>query len=291
MAESRRNSGFVLIMVLVVLALAGGLLGLCAHRTSRRALAAGVAQRDLQRKWGTRSLETLCLPQAEAILRKQSVNEDGPCAAVRRSFDLGGVTFDVVVADETAKANLNQIAADRGRGGLRHAVATLGEGRWPLQVILRPCEQPTGIIRTPPVQYASLEQVFAGASSGDLLGNGSDRPGPSERLTCWGNGKVHFRRAPAPVLQEMLVGILTHYEVYRLEALRDDDPMLGLEELLTKLELEKETREAARRRLTSRSTCHSLWIVIHGLTRSWYRLAVRQEADAENDVGRWTFVW
>ena len=290
-AAGRHNPGFVLVMVLVVLALAGGLLGLCAHRTSRRALAAGLARRDLQRRWGRRSLETVCLARAEALLRRPALNGKGPVAVVRRSIALGGLTLDLVVADETAKVNLNRVAADRGRGGVRHAVSALGEGRWSLQVVLRPRAPPKGVIRTPPVRYASLEQVFAAPAPGDLLGGGRSGPAPSDRLTCWGGGKVHLRRATAPVLREMLLGLLTHYQVQRLAALREEEPSLGVEGLLDRLDLEEKKRGAARRRLTVRSTCHSLWIVTRGRTRDWYRLAVRQQAGAENDAGRWTFVW
>ncbi len=278
-------------MVLVVLALAGSLLGICAHRTSRRALAAGVQERRLQRTWGMRSLDTACLARAEAILIEADREDRPPPAAVHRRITLGNTTFDLVVADEQAKANVNALAAERGREAIRASAGALSAGRWILQVVPRPVREKTGEIRSPQVLFASLEQVFADVSPADLLGTGPDRPGPAEDLTCWGNGKVHVRRAPPTVLREMLTGALSEYQVHRLCLLREELPDAGLEELLGRLELESEERDRLRKRLTQDSNCHSLWIVARGRTRDWHRLIVNQTGDATNDAGRWTFVW
>lgn len=291
MPRNEREPGFALLMVLVVLAVAGSLLGLCAHRSSRRALDAGLEVRGLQRKWAVWSIEATCLARAEAILVEGTPEGGPPPAIVRQSIDLGGQTFDLVVADEQAKANVNQVAAARGPDGVRACAGAVGEGRWVLQVLPRPVETKTAEIRSPRVLYVSLEQVFSDASAADLLGAGPDRPGPADRLTCWGNGRVHFRRAPAAVLGQALDGLLTQYDLHRLLTLRDELPGAGLSEILARLGLKDTVQAEAEKRLTQSSTCHSLWIVARGRTRDWYRLTVRQEGDAENDAGRWTFVW
>jgi len=277
-------------MVLVVLAVAGSLLGLCAHRTSRRALEAGVRERTLQRRWAIRSLEAVCLPRAEAILTEAGPEEGPPPASVRQTLDIGGTTFDLVVADEQAKANVNQVTAIRRTDGVRTCANTLSEGRWVLQVVPRPVEVKTGEIRTPRIVYASLEQVFRGTAPEDLLG-AVDRPGPAERLTCWGNGKVNFRRSPVAVLRVILEGVLTEYQLHRLVTLRDEQPDAGLREILAAMELDDEVRREAEKCLAETSACHSLWIVVRGRTRQWHRLSVTQQGDAENDAGHWTFVW
>lgn len=290
MPERDRKRGFVLLMVLVVLALAGSLLGVCARRTSDRILAAGIRQRQLQRKWGVRSLTAACLPRAEAIL-SDAEDEGKPApAVVRRRIALGGTAFDLVIADEQAKANVNQVTAIRRTDGVRTCANTLSEGRWVLQVVPRPVEVKTGEIRTPRIVYASLEQVFRGTAPEDLLG-AVDRPGPAERLTCWGNGKVHFRRSPVAVLRVILEGVLTEYQLHRLVTLRDEQPDAGLREILAAMELDDEVRREAEKCLAETSACHSLWIVVRGRTRQWHRLSVTQQGDAENDAGHWTFVW
>jgi len=199
------------------------------------------------------------------------------------------------VADELAKANVNRIAAMRGTDGVRAVVAALSEGRWVLQVLPRPVEVPTEEVRTPKVLFVSLEQVFQGVSPAELLGAGTgidvDAPAPSDLLTCWGNGEVHLRRAPASVLRETLKGVLTEYEVHRLVTLRDEAPEAGLGTILSRMELDEKVRAEAERWITETSTCHSLWIVACGRTRDWVRLSVRQQGDAENDAGNWTFEW
>jgi hypothetical protein len=290
MARGRTRRGFVLLMVLVVLAVAGSLLGLCAHRTSRRALEVGIRERTLQRRWAVRSLEAVCLPQAEAILTEAGPEEGPPPASVRQTLDIGGTTFDLVVADEQAKANVNQVTAIRRTDGVRACAGALSEGRWVLQVVPRPVDVKTSEIRSPKVLYASLEQVFQNTAPEDLLGT-RDRPGPAERLTCWGNGKVHFRRSPVAVLRVVLEGVLTEYQLHRLVTLRDEQPDAGLHEILAGMELDDKMREDAETRLTETSTCHSLWITARGKTRQWHRLSVTQQGDAENDAGHWTFVW
>lgn len=297
MIVRRKRRGFVLLMVLVVLALAGSLLGICARRTSDRALAAGLSARDLQRRWGVRSLQAACLGRAEAILSAPAADgrpaPPAPAApaAVRRSITLGDAAFDLVIADEQAKANVNRIASLRDAGGLRSSLSALSAGRWVLQVLLRPVEQKTGEIRSPPLQYASLEQVFAAASPADLLGVPPDQEGPAARVTCWGNGKVHFRRAETAVLREMLADVLSEYQVHRLSVLRDEMPEAGLSEILGRLELDATRLAAVQERVTESSSCHSLWIVARGRTRDWYRLCVAQAGDAGNDVGFWTLAW
>jgi len=282
-------------MVLVVLAIAGSLLGLCADRTSRRALEAGIAARALQRRWGVRTLETACLAQAETILREGRREDEPPPAVVRLQMVLGGMTFDLVVADELAKANVNRIAAGRGTDAVRAGVAALSEGRWVLQVLPRPVEVPTDEVRTPKTLFVSLEQVFSAVSPAELLGAGAgidiDAPAPGDLLTCWGNGKIHLRRAPPSVLREALKGVFTEYEVHRLVTLRDEAPEAGLGTLLSRLELDEKVRSEAEKWITETSTCHSLWVVARGRTRNWHRLSVRQQGDAENDAGNWTFEW
>ena len=291
MRRRRRQPGFVLLLVLVLLATAAALLALVARQTSRRALEAGARTRDVQRRWAVRGLEALCFARAEAILTGAAREGEPPPAAARVTVTLGGTPFDVVVADEQAKANVNRLAAEGGGERIIEAASALSEGRWVLQVVLRPVEMKTDEIRTPPMRFASLEQVFSAAGPADLLGAGPDRPGPVQRLTCWGNGRVNLARAAPAVLRTALGDVLTEYDLFRLAALRDETPGGNVKEILGQLGLEDKVRAEAERRLTDSSACYSVWITAREKTRAWHRLGVRQQGDAENDAGRWTFVW
>jgi len=278
-------------MVLVVLAIAGSLLAVSARRTSERALEAGAAQRELQRKWGMRSIQTALLPRAEAILEEKTAEGDRPRVSAARAITLGDMGFAIVVGDEQAKANVNLIVALADRERLRGSISILNGGRWLLPVVLRPVQEKSGEIRSPPVQYASLEQVFAAPSPADLLGKAPDAEGPAARLTCWGNGKLNFRRAEELVLRVVLSDILDEYQMHRLCVLREEMPEASVSGILGLLELEKDKRALLQKRVTDASSCHSLWIVAQGRTRNWCRLIVRQQGDEANDSGLWTFAW
>lgn len=290
MTARRPQSGFILVMVLLVLAVAASLLAACARQTTRLALEAGAAERELQRRWGERAIEAACLPRAEAILGAAATETDPAPAAVRASVVLGGMDFDVMVADEAAKANVNLLAEKREPDALPAALSDLGAGRWSLQVIPRPIEPSGREIRSPRMRFVHLEQVYVTREPAALLGT-ADRPGPASLVTCWGDGRVHFRRAPRDVLRTVLEGSLSAYAVDRLVRLREEDREASLEQLLKDLDLEDDARAAAFARLTSKSSCHSLWIVGRGRTRSWHRFIVEQAGDAGNDSGRWTFAW
>lgn len=277
-------------MVLVVLAMGGSLLAVVAHRATGRSAEAGAAARDLQRKWGLRGLQTAYLGRAEEVLARHTTELEPPPVTVREKAILGGVEFDLIVSDEQAKANVNVVSARRDKDGLRACLAALSSGRWPLQVILRPVEEKSGAIRSVPLLYASLEQVFTVSGPVELLGTDSVA-GPARRVTCWGSGKVNFRRAEPAVLREVLTPVLDEYQVHQLCLLRDAMPTAGLGAILAELELEKDTRAAAEKLLADGSSCHSLWIIARGRTRQWHRLCVKQVGDAENDAGACILDW
>jgi hypothetical protein len=281
-------------MVLLVLVIGASLLATVARQATNRCQAAGAAERELQRRWAYWSLQAACLGRAETILTDAAKErpQDRQPALLRRQIVLGGTTFDLVLGDEQAKAGVNFLAAKKDRESLRSSILALGGARWPLQVILRPMAEKTGTIRSVPIQYATLEQVFAITSPADLLRSvGQATGGPAECLTTWGNGQVNFHRAEEPVLREMLAGVLDEYQVYQLCAVRDSMPAATLAEILAKLDLEKGTLADVSKLLTDTSNCHSLWISARGTTRTWYRLYVRQAGDAENDAGFWSYGW
>ena len=286
-----QHRGFVLLMVLVVLVIAGSLLAVSARRSAQEVLASGAAERELEMKWGSRTLETLAMVQAEELLDHRPAMLDLPPAITVDSVTLGGTVFDVVVTDEQAKANVNRVAAWPDKERLQDVLSALGAGRSNPEVVLRPVEMKSGEIRNPPLLYAGLEQVFVTTSPQDLLGAKAYGDGPVGRITCWGNGKVNVRRAERIVLRQMLWDVLDEYQLHQLLVLREEKPGAGLGEMLPVVETDKDKRVEIEKRLTDSSKCHAVWIVAHGSTRNWYRLTVRQAGDEANDAGQWTFAW
>ncbi len=110
------KKGFVLLMVLVAIIIVGVALTASARRSLRASLAAVEAQSSMQRRWGMVSCQRALLPAAASLFevsdlktRKQRGKQLAFPAIIEDRIVLGGQTFDLLLADEDAKANLNAI--------------------------------------------------------------------------------------------------------------------------------------------------------------------------------------
>lgn len=108
-----RRRGYVLLIVLMVLAIAGAVLAGVCRMSLERALFAERAQADLQRRWGVLTCRTVLLPKAEAALSSSGSH----ASEVRGNLHLGGQAFSLVFGDEQAKANVNMLYRDGGLAG------------------------------------------------------------------------------------------------------------------------------------------------------------------------------
>ncbi len=292
MRSSPRNSGFILVMVLVVLAVCGAILARAARRNAEVALRAGRVQRELQLRWGALSCRAAVLPIAEQILQEHAGPEEPEPVQVRHTVALGGAKFHLVVGDEQAKANVNALAREEEGVGLLGGISRIvGLGGEAVRVRLLPAEDeiaeddPTG-------QYVSFDQVFIIRHPSELMSPpGGEGPAISRRLTCWGNGKLNLKRAELAVLRVMLSGYLSESQLVALDDFRRSAPNLSVPRAFAHLELTKKQIDSLLPLVTDKSGCHSLWVVAEGRTRSWYRLYVEQSGIPEDDPQRWTFAW
>src|SRR5687768_11408596 len=96
----------------------------------RRAAAAREAAEELQRRWGATSCRLAVMPAIESVLVDQERKLRRPVAAHRARLRLGRQTFDLVLADEQAKANVNVLLdeADRATAETRMREAMTGTG-------------------------------------------------------------------------------------------------------------------------------------------------------------------
>ena len=293
MHSKRRNSGFVLLMALAILVIAGTVLAATARRSCRGALEAGEAMARLQRRWGALSLRAAVVPLAEEMLNEAAVLRGEPVNWASHSIRLGGVTFHLVVGDEQAKANVNLIAQRRGDRTVGSSVLSLQSGlARALHVVPRPDGPVAGsrAIMLPNL-YGSFDQLFEFDHPSELFERDSLRPGAAGRITCWGSGRVNFRRAGRTALREVLAGSLDESDVAKILAFRREQPDGTLYELLRHLDLTGKKAQSAGELLTDVSHCRSLWIIAEGRTRRWYRLYVDQAGDMQNDLGQWIYRW
>ncbi len=296
----RRNNkpGFVLLMALAILAIAGTILATTSRRCCGRSLDASAAQRALQVRWGTLSLQATCLAASEDLLTRDSVKFERPVVWAGRQIDLNGMRFHAVVSDEQAKANVNAIAHSRGDRSVASALSALQSGLpGALHVVPRPQEEavepgsPGKLDTELPILFGSYEQLFDVSHPSQLFAQRSFRPAAIKRVTCWGSGQVNFRRADPTVLREALLGALDDSDVGKILDFRREQPDGTLGELMKHLDLKSAKALKASDLLTDTSACHSVWIVAEGSTRKWYRLYVQQFVGADSGSGQWVFQW
>lgn len=282
MRTKRREAGFVLVMVLLVLLIAGTVMASAARRSCESAVSSGRAQRELQVRWGAESCQDFFLRNSEKVLRAAGVDSRGARVSATRTVMLGGMPFRVTVADEDAKANANVLLKRKGTIGLEVSLRNLQRDLAKAMLV-----RPEGLVGA---SYSSLDSLFAFESPAEFF----DEEGKSkllDRVTCWGSGKLNFKRAEVAVMRESLDGILTGTQVEELAHCRDRAPDCTLAEALAKLQLTKTEVEMLLTVLSDTSSCHSAWVTAEGKTRSWHRLYVVDGQKVEKKTPRRVFLW
>jgi len=280
MTQPRR--GYILIMTLVLLAIAAGLLAGVARRSIDAAAVANRQTEALQRRWAHRSAETVILPHAETLLRQAEEEQRKPVRRLPIEVSLDDIHLSLVIADEQARASVNYLYQRGETVGLRESIrALLGKHPEQMDLAIRPTQRSDD---TRP--FASFGQVFSRPDPARLLGDSqpTSEQGPTDALTCWGNGRLHWRRASAEVMKAYLEPHLTHSEIEMLRRLRQDRRVFTLSQALDRLGVDDATRSVVESVLTNESNCHSLWQVARLNGRTGYRLQVRDGTNGSGDL-------
>ena len=280
-------------MTLGLLVLAATLMVSIGRASLRRAAAAREAADDLQRRWGMTSCRIAVMPAIESVLVDQERRTRRPVAVHRARLRLGEQTFDLVLADEQAKANVNVLLDEGDRTGaetrMRESMTGTGIGHL---VRLRPDPAIVSTVRAGaggrgnantapatqpllPRRVTGFGQVFDDVPPAQLIG-------ASQWVTCWGNGLVNARRAPQAALK--LATPLSGVEIAALLRLREGPTPGG--GLLKSANI----KPRPGLHLTESSACHSLWIVARSSRREWHYFSVLDESD-ERSPGIVSFVW
>jgi hypothetical protein len=309
MTSRHRHHGYVLVVTLGLLLLAATMLVSLGRATLRQAQIAREAQAELQQRWGLYSCRNSILPNAEKILARREITDNKPVPTVRASVRLGEQTFDLLVSDEQAKANVNALlsAVDKSSAENRLRQALSGSGVVN-NVKLRPilsAHRPAPPTTAPATQASSTQpiervidtyaQVFDGVAPPRLIAS------PAQLVTCWGPGQINVRRASTDALKLAAGSSLNSIQIQRVidarnklfepgQTIRPPDPQqkppAALAEILNTSA--KTSKEHLSWTLTS--NCHSLWIVARTRQREYYYLAVMDDANAGHAQLR-TFLW
>jgi cell division protein FtsL len=263
------RSGYVLLLVIVTIVIAATALVQLANRSLVEHGESLRANQELQTKWGRLSCEQAILPSAEAIFEVLDRSRDTtdrkkvvPIWRLRQSTILGKQRFDLLLADESAKASVAGIYRASNREARLTALRDLVPPR--LQIALRvnigsnpsvsarespASDKNTNIPLGTVVNLAVLDQAGGRRQIVEFL----------EKLTVWGDGPLNLHRAPDDCILAVCQAVVPKERARRLiKTYRDSGPV-EVEVLLQRVVKNESERLQLRRLLTDASFSYSLW--------------------------------
>jgi hypothetical protein len=299
----QKRRGYILLTTLALLVLSSTLLVTLARSSIGRSLEARQSHDDLQRRWGRISCQRALLPHAENILINQEKLHRRPFPTYRAGVQLGMQQFDLVLADEQSKANVNALLdltdKPRTESQLRTTFSNLAA-----QIRLHPSPPPASGPTTRPIlprYLTSFGQIFDSTPPQNLLAQRFDRTAPADLLTLWTDGQLNIRRCSPAVLNLLDNPPLTQLDIRRLIEARDalyskkpppaptatPLPADPVRRLIAQAQIPP---SKASLHLTTSSKSHSLWIIVRDPRRQWYSLAVLDQSDPDHPRS-WSHVW
>ena len=253
-----RRRGFVLLVTLVTLAIAGLLLASLANRSLTLAMQAETETAETQLHWGAVSVR-------QATVKVLSTSpENAPYAPTSQSLRLGDVAFQIVIENENTKLNLNRLLPSLGRDSLEKLAQSLTSA----DVQLTPSQD---ISET---AFQSWGQVFCfddrpdGQLKIDWLRN------RARHLTCYGNGRIDYRNTDDRVVRALFEAIEEPIAGQKFMQVKKLSSTTSLEKLLASKVLDKDTQRVLKRWLTDRVEFKSVWLSGETRTRKSESLSV-----------------
>lgn len=299
----RRRRGLLLLIVVACVLIAGlAMVGVARH-SLRLATDSVKSESELQQRWGAISLQRTLLRSAPGIFadldkRSLAAGNTGPFpSTVRSEILLGGIKFDVLLADEQAKLNLNSAYHERGKitaeqlarklkgvGGLRVrmlpevANASRGTGSAGRRKTAED-QADDSEIRPPPAAFRHWGQVFDLTHSPSGVAASQLVPAATARITCWGHGEVNIARAPDDVIEETCRAALGPGVARKLVKQYRENPMLNVQQIALQLEVNEREISALGQLVTTQSSTYSLWLNSTSLngTQRWLAVAAPTE--------------
>jgi hypothetical protein len=199
------------------------------------------------------------------------------------------VRFDLLLADENAKANVNIIYERRDLTYLYQAVQRMSGARVRVPVHLRPTTPREHEPSQP--AFRSWGQIFATTSNeARQMDVAVALNEASRQSTCWGNGRLHFAVASDESVREVAGLAVSDLKVSQLLRLRREQPGRDLQSLLLELDLIPSQRSELQELLTDNSMCQSLWLTASVAASREMTLVVR-ETDLEGEIQVSVWEW
>ena len=239
------------IFVLVIVAL---LLTSLSSFSVGHAVDAKRATTMLQDRWAHLSCQTYALRHSSDLLGQQ--NNFEPSSP--NSVQLNGKRYDITLADESAKLNVNFFNEKIGRENTSKLIRrTVGVSKQ-VRVNLRPNK---GLdARTD--AFESWGQVFE-KKENQLRDRDTARElfEATKSLTCWGK-RLNFQTAPAETTFQTLKTVVGPILATKISNELASDTPQSAQDILDGMEMTDSQRASINRLLTSRSEAQSVWIQV-----------------------------
>lgn len=287
-ARAKRKA-FVLLVVLVFLVISALQLVNLADHSFRLAEYANGLQADVQRRWGAVSCRRAVLPVAEYLFEaidEQFAGSETPTGItaspriVSADVVLGGQRFDLVLADESAKIDLNAVYHFQDPGRVQQLLqTTVRQAVLPIRpspaVDSARIRNPDALDQWPSLAFRSWGEVF---DLHHLNGPGTLRAATS-RITCWGSMRLNIRRADESSVHEIVELVASQQDARRLVEEIARRPRDGVQLLLERLSLDADERSLLEELLTDHSSSFSLWVSGSHRRQRWSQFSVLEVSE------------
>lgn len=303
--KSRRKpaSGYVLMTVIAVSILIITCLSMLARQSLRMGLQAADAERLLQKRWGTLTLQKVMLANADRIFsirdqqRSLQAPNTPPPPVLRSKFVLGEVTFDVLLADEDAKLPLNTLYHHAGLKKTEEKISQVAGPTARLATRLAPVVAPMQLAREKrrasitddvpeetdeyvPDAFRSWGEVFDLTSLNQTTNHAALQTNTT-KLTCWGSGQLNLRRASDNSILALTSVVVQDGKARRILQRYRSNPTATLAILLQSEVSDQQERRQLQSILSETSTNFSIWIDAYSKTGAALRTFTVMKRDAD----------
>ena len=281
----RSSHGYVLVMTLVLVVMAGSVLTVMAKRNIFDASDVLQAQSQLQTRWAAYSLSRAILPNAdqffETVLEQQDEKPKEPLTKVSFELSINQALCFITLMDEQAKANINHLLKTKGNPTQTAlAIRSLGD-QFKIQ------DMP--VLQIKPYTWMELptlaplhtwDQVLEKVEPDKLYAIEENTKAIGDIITCWGDGKLNFHNAPIQVIQTVCHPLINRVQIAKLIAARKADPQITLSNALTTADVTKDQLEKITPLFTEKSSCYALSISITESRQSHHWLTIGQRQNS-----------
>jgi len=173
------------------------------------------------------------------------------------SLTLNETPYHLLLADESAKVNLNMVRQLKSRQIAQQSLTRLSAGKLKAEI-------------APVAETIETGRSTSLMSWGEIINLGGNDTEPTQlddliqftsQVTLWGDGKLNLLRAPDPLLIEISRLVLSESDSRRwIERFREQWPERSFETILSEAKIQSRERTALLRLLSARSTAVSVWI-------------------------------